>query len=61
MTTANLPEDSVLRRHAMQLQQAGATSSRTSPTQTHQSSASHAPARESKGFFGQLMDKIFGA
>ncbi|MDH3279664.1 MAG: hypothetical protein OEQ18_00865 [Gammaproteobacteria bacterium] len=59
-TTTNLPEDSVLRRHAVQLQQAGAASSGTSRTQTPPASTGHTQSREPKGFLGRLMDKLFG-
>ncbi len=67
--TTPLPEDSVLRRHAMQLQEAGivvSASRRPEASQAPagssavQASANYTAGRESKGFFGRLMDKLFG-
>ncbi len=60
MSTTDLPEDSVLRRHAMQLQQAGASRADTSHTQTRAPATGHVQPQESKGFLGRLMDRLFG-
>ena len=52
-----VPEDSVLRRHYEQLQQA-----KTSPGggQRPPATASTAASQPEKGFLGRLLDKLFG-
>lgn len=59
MTTTKLPEDSVLRRHAMQSQQRGAASSAASQSDTPPAATGHSQP-EAKGLLGQLLDKLFG-
>ncbi len=60
MTTTNLPEDSVLRRHAIQYQQRGAASSDAARTETASASTGRTKPQEPKGFLGQLLDKVLG-
>lgn len=62
---SQVPEDSVLRRHYQQLQDAAAATSKSSSTgagaspNTGATTAARADEPE-KGFFGRLLDKLFG-
>jgi hypothetical protein len=59
MKTTRVPEDSVLRRHYMQMQEAGLIpAAENEPAQAP--SAPAAPAPVQKGFLGRLLDKLFG-
>jgi hypothetical protein len=49
MKTTRVPEDSVLRRHYMQMQEAGLIPA-----------AENEPAPVQKGVLGRLLDKLFG-
>ena len=59
MKTTRVPEDSVLRRHYMQMQEAGLIpAAENEPPQAPPAQAAPAPVQ--KGLLGRLLDKLFG-
>jgi hypothetical protein len=62
--TTRVPEDSVLRRHYLQMQEAGllpAAENESPPVAPSAPSApAPAPAPVQKGFFSRLLAKLFG-
>jgi hypothetical protein len=61
--TTRVPEDSVLRRHYLQMQEAGllpAAENEPPPAAPSAPASAPAPAPVQKGFFSRLLDKLFG-
>jgi hypothetical protein len=62
MKTTRVPEDSVLRRHYMQMQEAGLIpAAENEPAPAPSAPApTPTPAPAQKGFLSRLLDKLFG-
>lgn len=62
MKTTRVPEDSVLRRHYMQMQEAGLIpAAENEPAQAPSTPApTPTPTPAQKGFLSRLLDKLFG-
>ena len=58
MKTTRVPEDSVLRRHYLQMQEAGLISA--AENEPAQAPSTPAPAPVQKGLLSRLLDRLFG-